>query len=57
MESPYTEETNLVSISPEVVLAPDVLVRVLSAVFESRQVFPVFPMFVPEIIGIDASDE
>lgn len=47
------KKTDLVSISPKVVLGPNVLVRIFDAILEGRLVLPVLPMLIPEVIGVD----
>jgi hypothetical protein len=49
--------TDLVTISPEVVLRSEVLVWVFNALFQRRQMLPMFPMFVPQIPGVDGSED
>ena len=49
--------TNLVTISPEEVLRPQVLVGVFNSLLQSRKMLPVLPMFVPQVVGIDASED
>lgn len=48
--------TDLVPISPEEVLRSEVLVWVFNALFQRRQMLPMFPMLVPQIPGVDASE-
>jgi len=50
-------EKSLVAVAPEEVLASDVLVRVLVALFERWHMLPMLPMFVPEIVCIDGGDD
>lgn len=47
----------LVTVSPEEVLGPDVLVRIFHALLQGREVFPVFPMLIPQVPGVDASED
>lgn len=49
--------THLVTIGPWVVLAPDVLVRVLDSLLERRHVGFVLPMLNPQVIGIESSKD
>lgn len=44
--------TNLVTITPKEILCSDILVRVFGTLLQRRQVFPMLPMLVPEIISI-----
>lgn len=48
-------QEGLVAISPGVVLGPDVLVRVLDALLQRRQVLPVLPVLIPEIVAVRTS--
>lgn len=50
-------EEGLVTVSPGEVLGPDVLVGILDALLEGREVAPVLPMLVPEVIGVQAGEE
>lgn len=50
----YNSQQRLVTITPLVVLGPDVLVRVLDALLQGRQVLPVLPVLVPEDVRVDA---
>jgi hypothetical protein len=47
----------LIPISPEKVLRPDVLVRILDPLFQGREMFPVLPMLGPQVVGIDAAED
>lgn len=47
------KRTDLVTISPEVVLGPNVLVSILDTILESRLMLPVFPMLIPEVVSVD----
>lgn len=47
----------LVSVSPEEVLDSHVLIWVLGALLKRRQVFPMSPMLVPEVVCVDAGDD
>lgn len=44
--------TDLVAITPLVVLGADVLVRILGALLQRRHVVPVVPVLVPEPVGV-----
>lgn len=48
-------ETHLVTISPGVVLAADVLVGVLGTLLERGHVLPVLPVLVPQVVGVQAT--
>lgn len=50
-------KTNLISVSPKVILGSDVLIRVLGALLKRGLVLPVLPMFTPEVVGIDGCDD
>jgi len=50
-------EKCLVPISEEEVLGSDVLVWVFDTLLKWRKVFPMLPMFAPEIVGIDRGDD
>lgn len=49
-------QKSFVTVAPEEILDPDVLVRVLGAFLERRHVGPVLPVLVPEVIGVDTSN-
>lgn len=49
--------TYLVTISPEEVLASDVLVRVLDTVLQSRHMRPMLPMLSPEVVCVDGTED
>jgi hypothetical protein len=51
------QQAYLVTVSPGEVLRPDVLVGVLDALLEGREVLPVLPMLGPEVVGVDAGDQ
>lgn len=46
-------QSGLVAVTPEEVLGADVLVRVLGALLERREVRPVLPMLIPKVVGVD----
>jgi hypothetical protein len=46
----------LVTIAPSIVLVPDVLVGILDALFQRGHVVPMFPMLVPQVIGVDCGE-
>lgn len=46
----------LVSAAPREVLGADVLVGVLSALLQRRQVAPVLPVLVPQGVGVPAGE-
>jgi hypothetical protein len=48
---------DLVTVSPEVVLRSEVLVWIFNALFQRRQMLPMFPMFVPQIPCVDGSED
>ena len=48
--------THLVTIAPEKVLRPDVLVRVLDALLQRREVLPVLPVLVPQVPSIETTE-
>lgn len=50
------EQTYLVTISPLVVLGANVLVGVLGALLQRRQVVPVVPMLVPQVVGVGTGE-
>jgi len=50
-------KTDLVTVSPEVVLGPDVLEGVLGLVLESGAVCDVLPVLGPEPVGIDTGED
>lgn len=52
-----TEVTHLVTVSPEVVLGPDVLEGVLGLVLEGGAVRDVLPVLGPEPVGVDAGED
>jgi hypothetical protein len=47
----------LITISPKEIPGADVLVRILDAFFQWGHVFPVLPMLVPEVPGVDAGED
>jgi hypothetical protein len=47
----------LISITPEKVLGANILVRVFWPLWERRHVLPVLPMLVPEVVGVDTTEE
>jgi hypothetical protein len=49
--------THLVTVSPEVVLGPDVLEGVLGLVLERGAVRDVLPVLGPEPVGVDAGED
>lgn len=50
-------EEALISITPEKVLGANILVRVFWPLWERRHVLPVLPMLVPEVVGVDTTEE
>ena len=50
-------QESLVSVSPEEVLGADILVWVLRAFLQWLSVSPVFPMLVPEVVGVDTGND
>lgn len=52
-----TKATYLVAVSPEEVLGPNVLVRVLNTFLERGLVRPVLPMLCPQTVGVDAAED
>ena len=50
-------EKSLVSIPPEEVLCPDVLVWVFDSFLQGWEMAPVFPMLIPEVLGVDTSKD
>jgi hypothetical protein len=51
------ERTDLITISPRVVLGADVLVGVFHTLFQRGHVLPVLPMLVPEVVSIKATTD
>jgi len=49
-------QTNLVTITPEKVLRPDVLVRVLDLLLKRRSVGNVLPVLGPQAVCVDGGD-
>lgn len=49
--------TDLVTIAPRIVAGADVLIGVLNTLLERRQVRPVLPVLVPEVVCIKAGKE
>jgi hypothetical protein len=47
----------LITITPKEVLRPDILIRVLDSLLQRREMRPVFPMFLPEIPGVDGAED
>ncbi len=47
----------LVPIAPEEVLRSDILVWILDTFLEGWKMAPVFPMFDPQVIGVDATEK
>lgn len=47
----------LIPIAPEVILRPDVLVRVLGLLFQGRAVSDVLPVLGPQAVGVDAGHD
>ena len=52
-----TDKTHLVTVSPEVVLGPDVLEGVLGLVLKSGAVGDVLPVLGPEPVGVDTGED
>ena len=50
-------EESLIAISPEEVPRPDVLVWVFDSFLQRRHVFPVLPMFGPQVVGVDGCED
>lgn len=50
-------QQRLIAISPREILRPDVLVWVLDAFLQGREMLPVLPVLVPEIPGVDAAED
>ena len=48
------QSAHLISISPEEVLCPKVLVWILDSLLQWRKMAPVLPMLIPQILCIDA---
>lgn len=48
---------DLVTVSPEEILHPDVLIWVFDTVFQRRQMFPMLPMLIPQVPGIDRPED
>jgi hypothetical protein len=55
--SVWIKSTHLVTVSPEVVLGPDVLEGVLRLVLKSGAVSDVLPVLGPEPVGVDAGED
>ena len=51
-----SRQTHLISIAPEEVLGSKVLVRVLRSLLQRRQVLPMSPMLIPQVVRIHASN-
>lgn len=49
--------THLVTITPEEVLGPDVLVRVLGLLLQTGAVREVLPMLIPQVVGVDRTED
>ncbi len=49
--------TYLVAIPPEKVLGPDVLVWVFNSLFQRREMFPMLPMLVPQVVRVDTGQD
>ncbi len=54
-EAVINSQERLVAVAPRVVLDAHILVGVLDALLQRRQVAPVLPVLVPEVVRIDAS--
>lgn len=50
-------EHRLITIAPEEVLRSDVLIRVFDSLLQRRHVLPVLPMLIPQVPGVDASED
>lgn len=50
-------EEGLVAIAPGEVLGADVLVGILDTLLKRGQVAPVGPVLIPEVVGVEASEE
>lgn len=48
-------KTHLITVSPWVILHPDILVGVLSALFKRGHMLPMLPVLSPEVVGVDAT--
>jgi len=53
----FVPEESLVTISPEEVLGPKILVRIFDTLFQRWEVFPMLPMLVPQVPRVDASED
>ena len=53
---PAFGDAHLISITPEVVLGSQILVRILWSFLQRRHVRPMSPMFIPQDVGIDTGD-
>lgn len=49
--------TYLIAITPGVIFVSNVLVRVFYPLFQRWHVLPVFPMLIPQVVGIDAGEK
>jgi hypothetical protein len=47
---------HLVTIAPPVVLAPDILIGILDALFQWGHVVPMLPMLIPQVVGVDCGE-
>jgi hypothetical protein len=47
----------LIPITPEEVLGPNILIRVLDSLLQRRQMLPMLPMLVPEVLGVDGAED
>jgi hypothetical protein len=50
-------EQSLVAVAPEEVLCADVLIGIFNTLFQRRHVFPVLPMLIPQVVGVDAAED
>jgi hypothetical protein len=50
-------EHSLVTISPEEVFGPEVLIWIFDPLFQRRKVFPMFPMLGPEVVCVYAAED
>jgi hypothetical protein len=51
------QSAHLISVTPEIVLCSDVLVRVFGSLLQRLHVRPVSPMLVPQIISVDTGND
>ncbi len=48
--------TNLITIPPDIIFRPNILIRILRTLIQRRHMLPMLPMLRPQIVSVDAGD-